>query len=781
MTNFQSLSHNQSALRSPSLIVLLLVLLIVSTPTMSFTPLFRRVTLTPQYLSFLTRSPSYSSLKNQFRTFSTSTSNPLPSGLPSPPANSTTLGPNFTPVNRTTSLLSSSLSSLQSLSTEIHSLQNLRSLSNSQQTKPPTKTINAHKQPMEYFKETLTKWSERKKPLNICQKTNETFTLDHLTDLLNTVKSSPDLGSLEFLTVSGVPQTRSSFLKSLSKRQDTYRKSHPEMSDFKYLRTTEILLQSIGPCSSSLNVSCLKLIYSSLKTLGHQISPRYLSTFLYVFQSEPELINELGKYYNLIHKADEKITSSLIKNKVLEGDVEGAREDLERLKEEKGEGGLRLRTVQGIFLGLMEEERTGENVFETFEFFRYMVKQENVLPSDVEYMCMVNYLLEVCEEGKEFVEQVVEKIGGVEGYEGVESLDEVVDRIFHEMKDLTLSISPISASLAISICSNSPRDVGLSTVSSTNSLCSSSSIQLSQLLLSPPERSLLSSSLITMADTNFKIFTQNNPRATNSSYGLDQITLFETWLKNTTNPKYTCVLDAANIGYFQQNHPSGRFNYPQIAAVALALEDEGEVPLIILPKKYASKSFHVHRKDRNYTEGVERSNLREGRETDKILYDKATGKRVLKKSPLTHKNYFSQKQTLTTSELQFLKTWTQKKQLYIVPGLCLDDYYWLLAGVVGDLDLVSNDLLRDHNVDLQSSTSEIIFHKWVVTKFIGYGGLGFAGNEGGEVLEGENDNNKLLDGLGEMKPVFYRPERVRTSEEELSDELETRQFRSLLC
>lgn len=69
--------------------------------------------------------------------------------------------------------------------------------------------------------------------------------------------------------------------------------------------------------------------------------------------------------------------------------------------------------------------RYAKNVFETFEFFRYMVKQENVLPSDVEYMCMVNYLLEVCEEGKEFVEQVVEKIGGVEGYEGVESLEEV--------------------------------------------------------------------------------------------------------------------------------------------------------------------------------------------------------------------------------------------------------------------------------------------------------------------------------------------------------------------
>lgn len=129
---------------------------------------------------------------------------------------------------------------------------------------------------------------------------------------------------------------------------------------------------------------------------------------------------------------------------------------------------------------------------------------------------------------------------------------------------------------------------------------------------------------------------------------------FQIWLDQ--HSEYEAIVDAANIGLYQQNFVQGGFSMMQLVAVVNELYNRNKKwPLIVLHKKRI-----------------------------KSLYENACN-RVL------------------------LDEWTQKGVLYGTPYGSNDDWYWLYAAVKLKCFLVTNDEMRDHIFELIGSD---FFVKW---------------------------------------------------------------------
>ena len=150
-----------------------------------------------------------------------------------------------------------------------------------------------------------------------------------------------------------------------------------------------------------------------------------------------------------------------------------------------------------------------------------------------------------------------------------------------------------------------------------------------------------------------------------------------------------------------QNFDYGKFNYHQIKFVVDSLEKMNENVLVILPYKYTRSRFH--------TAGITSASRKA--------------------------------QTMTKEERLILQELDQSGKLFVVPGGCLDDYYWMYASVSGQhsssnglsLDvlpgneggrwpgarpmLVSNDRMRDHKLSLLEPR---LFRRWYSNFMVNY-------------------------------------------------------------
>ena len=155
-----------------------------------------------------------------------------------------------------------------------------------------------------------------------------------------------------------------------------------------------------------------------------------------------------------------------------------------------------------------------------------------------------------------------------------------------------------------------------------------------------------------------------------------------------------CVpLDGPNIGFFG----FGKFHYSQVKAIVEELERMGEKPLVTMPQKYIGSSFHLRK--------------------------------------------HGQQQHLAEKDLAYIEKLQQDQKMYVVPQLCLDDYYWILASVSNqtvsrqgqDLRvaassdnerfpgvrpiLVTNDQMRDHKLELLEPRE---FRRWCSCHIVNY-------------------------------------------------------------
>lgn len=150
--------------------------------------------------------------------------------------------------------------------------------------------------------------------------------------------------------------------------------------------------------------------------------------------------------------------------------------------------------------------------------------------------------------------------------------------------------------------------------------------------------------------------------------------------------------DGPNIGFAGY----GDFHYSQVKVIVEELERMGEKPLVTMPNKYVCPSFF----------------LRKG-----------------------------QQQKLTPKDLAYVEKLKEEKKIYVVPQLCLDDYYWMLASVSNqtisrqgvDLRvppsseegrfpgvrpiLVTNDQMRDHKLELLEPRE---FRRWCSCHIVNY-------------------------------------------------------------
>lgn len=131
-------------------------------------------------------------------------------------------------------------------------------------------------------------------------------------------------------------------------------------------------------------------------------------------------------------------------------------------------------------------------------------------------------------------------------------------------------------------------------------------------------------------------------------------TEFQNWLDE--HSEYEAIVDAANIGLYQQNFAEGGFSISQLVAVVKELYNRSKKwPLVILH----NKRFRTLFEDSSYRE--------------------------------------------------LLEEWMEKGVLYGTPYGSNDDWYWLYAAVKIKCFLVTNDEMRDHIFELLGSS---FFLKW---------------------------------------------------------------------
>jgi len=184
------------------------------------------------------------------------------------------------------------------------------------------------------------------------------------------------------------------------------------------------------------------------------------------------------------------------------------------------------------------------------------------------------------------------------------------------------------------------------------------------------------------------------------SYGYQELLKFSKWLDDWQGDVFTTIIDGANVGYYGHN----RIHYSSIRKVVEKLESKGERPLVVMPEKYTQSSFQASK--------------------------------------------FYQK--LSEKDLEVIEWLREKKIMYTVPRLVLDDYFWMLASVSnqtnasqrGDLNiptgddqgrfpgmrpmLVTNDKMRDHKLDLLEPRG---FRRWCSCHIVNYDIASFKNDE----------------------------------------------------
>jgi hypothetical protein len=164
------------------------------------------------------------------------------------------------------------------------------------------------------------------------------------------------------------------------------------------------------------------------------------------------------------------------------------------------------------------------------------------------------------------------------------------------------------------------------------------------------------------------------------------------------------MVDGANVAYYGQSW----VQYSSLKLVVEKLESMGERTLVVMPWKYTRGGF---RNSRSWQE-------------------------------------------LTENDFKVLEWLKANEMIYVVPRLCLDDYFWMLASVSNQTNsrlgadltvpmgnsqgrfggmrpmLVTNDQMRDHKLDLLEPRE---FRRWCSCHIVNY-----------HIDEEWKDNRKVL-------------------------------------
>eukprot|EP00522_Entomoneis_paludosa_P013426 CAMPEP_0172461178 /NCGR_PEP_ID=MMETSP1065-20121228/39579_1 /TAXON_ID=265537 /ORGANISM="Amphiprora paludosa, Strain CCMP125" /LENGTH=761 /DNA_ID=CAMNT_0013216419 /DNA_START=39 /DNA_END=2324 /DNA_ORIENTATION=- len=253
---------------------------------------------------------------------------------------------------------------------------------------------------------------------------------------------------------------------------------------------------------------------------------------------------------------------------------------------------------------------------------------------------------------------------------------------------------------------DAPAIAGRVSINKTTSVCTQTGAKLRLLSLDDQQREHVHETLAEMAfvsQEEFKAKAQvkENPKRNKSQeppsgeYCRQQILNFSQWIsEHGEDEPFTAFVDGANVAFFG----NGMVQYSQVKLMVDKLEQMGERPLVIMPRKYASRKFHLR--------------LR------------------------------GMVQVLDETSENAMNDLLESGKLFVVPSFCFDDYYWMIASVANQrgisrtssslqMDtneerqrlsglrpiLITNDQMRDHRLALLDPRP---FRRWTSCHIVNY-------------------------------------------------------------
>lgn len=486
-------------------------------------------------------------------------------------------------------------------------------------------------------------------------------------------------------------------------------------------QATVLLAHLADHCAKTSNPLPLHVAWQSLLNAGMTPLSRTLSTYLYVLnldndvgREERDIAAEVATLHDAIYEPTEKTVSLLVKSHVARGDASGAEALLNSIADGPLSELLRHRTMSPILKLYCENG----DISSALRLFSRMRTISRVKMDDLTYS---TFIASVAKNGY-FLANSKEIDGGSDlGYDPA-SGPKLLNALITEMAQDVLDISEEAAQIlqtgfavgfkGMVLCAANTFD-RITTFCDSNTLvanrvsvdrdtgkCSATDATVRLIVLEPGQRVHVHDTLLEMAREKSMEYTAKLAAKGRVAYDhVEKAELatkilkdFSEWLDARQGRPYTAIVDGANVAYFGW----GKINVHQLYHMVEALKKQGEYPLVVFPQKYTRQKFH----------------LRQG---------------------------FMQ--VLQDEELELLERLKESGQMYVVPPMCLDDMYWMLASVSNQtvstnglsIDVaknndegrfpglrpivISNDKMRDHKLDLLDERS---FRRWACSHIVNY-------------------------------------------------------------
>jgi len=470
-------------------------------------------------------------------------------------------------------------------------------------------------------------------------------------------------------------------------------------------------------CAKEQNAALLTIAWHKILESGMTPKQQAISTYMYTLSLNEEtahLSGEVATYYDAFFDSDETSISIRIKSLMSDQDAAGAEKLLNTLPRTKC---ARLRTYQPILYHYCDKVDLNSAI----RLYRQM-RQAPAVHFDADtYAVLIGAIAENGTFRQDADPLEVARQVGFGNTHGPKLFDELVQEMADDIVEITNSSAAIlhnaflagfrdslssvedvmNASDMITRTQHAEADeviLNRVTVNATSGVCPCSRVSLKLYKLDEKQRENLCGALFKMAkdgrEEHYKKMLERKTRAKkklptekfNSSFAVDELESFCDWIQS--QGPFTAIVDGPNVLY----HGQGEVHFSQLKKVIEKLEEMNEKPLILMPYKYVQSKI----------------NLR---------YDYV--------------------QKLDEKSLEFLERLKQEYagMLYIVPTGCLDDYYWMIASVVGDklsdVDadesperfpgcrpmLISNDQMRDHKLELLEPRQ---FRRWYSCHIVNY-------------------------------------------------------------
>lgn len=450
------------------------------------------------------------------------------------------------------------------------------------------------------------------------------------------------------------------------------------------------------------------------KVLESGMSPREnsISTYMYALSLDDSMSNLCGQaatFHDLLFKPNEKTVALRIKSLVGNRDAAGAESLLKTLPKNAF---TRLRTYLPILYYYCDEG----DLSALLQLYRQMRQEPGVHFDSDTYSILIGTIAE--NGGFRADSEPIERASSA-GFTHAHG-PKLFDELAQEMAADVLEINNSSAQVLYNAFLRGFKDVlpelnpildgdivrdnseasvnevilGRVEVDETSAICPRSLAKLQLFQLDHDSRRHVEKTLLDMTKEQFILFQQKMTekgkqktleQGIDGDYAVQEMKKFVAWLESKDEP-YTAIVDGANVGYFGH----GTVKYSQVQRIVEKLEAMNERPLVIMPHKYLQPKFYA-------SAGLV--------------------------------------QVLQERDLAVIDRLDEEGKLYRVPLKCFDDYYWMIASVVGkssaaietnDTDgrfpglrpmLITNDQMRDHSLELLEPR---LFRRWCSCHIVNY-------------------------------------------------------------